>query len=68
MAMSGKFEWGMKHQLAWRATILMASLGFKNHVVEKDQSLFLATDASQIAISWVLFQILNGEIKIIEEL
>ena len=65
MAMSGKFQWEMKHQLAWKATILLASLGFENHVIEKDQCLFLATDASQIAISWVLFQIISGEIRLI---
>ena len=51
--------------MAWKATILLASLGFENHVVEKDQCLFLATDASQIAISWVLFQIIDGEIRLI---
>ena len=55
MAMSGTFRWDMKHQLAWKATILLASLGFENHVIEKKQCLFLATDPSQIAISWVFF-------------
>ena len=65
MAMSGSFEWQEKHQLAWKATLLLATLGFANHVVDKTRCLFLATDASQIAISWVLFQIVGGDIKLI---
>ena len=64
MAMSGSFEWLEKHQLAWKATLLLATLGFANHVVDKTKCLFLATDASQIAISYVLFQIVGGGYKI----
>ena len=64
MAMSGTFKWEMKFQLAGKATILLASLGFENHVIEKNQCLFLVTDSSQIAISWVLFQIIHGEIRL----
>ena len=40
MAMSGTFRWDMKHQLAWKATILLASLGFENHVIEKNSASF----------------------------
>ena len=65
MALSGTFEWTRKHQLAWKATLLVASLGFANHVIELDAPMFVATDASQIAISYVIFQIINGEIRII---
>ena len=65
MAMSGSFEWKEKHQLAWKATLLLANLGFSNHVIDKSRCLFLATDASQIAISWVLFQIVDGDIKLV---
>ena len=65
MAMSGSFRWDQKHQLAWKATLLLANLGFANHVIDRKQCLFLATDASQIAISWVLFQIIRGDIKLI---
>ena len=65
MGMSGSFRWDLKHQLAWKATILLANLGFENHVIDRKQCLFLATDASQIAISWVLFQIIRGEIRLI---
>ena len=64
MALSGKFEWTHKHQLAWKATLLVASLGFENHVIEPDAPMFVATDASQIAISYVIFQIIAGEIKL----
>ena len=65
MALSGTFEWGLKHQLAWKATLLVASLGFENHVIEPEMPMFVATDASQIAISYVLFQIIEGEIRVI---
>ena len=65
MAVSGHFEWGLKHQLAWKATLLVASLAFENHVIEQDKPLFVATNASQIAISYVLFQIIEGEIRVV---
>merc|ERR1711891_91752 len=36
-----------------------------SHVIDKTRPLFLCTDASQISIGWLLFQIIAGEIKII---
>ena len=66
MAMSGKFSWEVKHQKAWRAVLLLACLGFESNVIEGDKPLSIATDGSQIAISYVLFQIVAGEIKVID--
>ena len=40
MAMSGSFEWQEKHQLAWKATLLLATLGFANHVIDRTRCLF----------------------------
>ena len=65
MAMTGKFEWLEKHQLAWKAVLLLATMGFENHVVDRNKTLFVATDASQIALSYVVFQIVQGDIKLI---
>merc|ERR1711895_171448 len=45
--------------------ILITGLEFASHVIDKSRPLFLCTDASQISIGWLLFQIINGEIRII---
>ena len=65
MAMAGTFKWEKIHQDAWKALLLITGLEFASHVVDKTRPLFLCTDASQISIGWLLFQIINGEIKII---
>ena len=65
MAMTGVFEWKEVHQRAWKALLLLSSLEFESNVVDKSRPLFLASDASQISVGWVLYQIVLGEIKII---
>ena len=65
MAMSGTFQWEKLHQDAWKALLLITGLEFASHVIDKSRPLFLCTDASQISIGWLLFQIINGEIRII---
>merc|ERR1711895_425948 len=45
--------------------ILITGLEFASHVIDKTRPLFLCTDASQISIGWLLFQIINVEIRII---
>ena len=65
MAMSGEFVWEEVHQRAWKALLLLTGLEFASHVIDTSRPLFLCTDASQISIAWVLYQIVDGEIKII---
>ena len=65
MAMSGVFRWDEVHQRSWKALLLNASLELESHVVDKSRPLFLATDASQISIGWVLYQIIAGEVVVI---
>ena len=65
MCLSGKFEWTNVHQQAWQAIKLLCSLNFENNVIDENRTLILACDSSQISISWVMFQIIHGEIKLI---
>ena len=65
MAMSGEFVWEEVHQRAWKALLLLTGLEFASHVIDTCRPLFLCSDASQISVAWVLYQIVDGEIKII---
>ena len=58
MAMTGVFQWASVHQKAWKAILLLASLGFELNVIDKSKPLLLASDSSQISISWVLFRVI----------
>ena len=65
MCLSGKFEWTSVHQAAWQAIKLLCSLNFENNVIDENRTLILACDSSQISVSWVMFQIIHGDIKLI---
>ena len=65
MCLSGKFEWTSVHQSAWEAIKLLCSLNFQNNVVDENRTLLLACDSSQISVSWVSFQIVEGDVKLI---
>ena len=65
MAMTRVFQWTSVHQKAWKAILLLASLAFALNVIDKNKPLLLAPDSSQISISWVLFYIINANIKLI---
>merc|ERR1711954_4168 len=65
MGMSGSFSWTELHQKSWKALLLLAALEIGSHVIDKTRPLFLATDSSQIAIGWVLYQIVDGDISVI---
>merc|ERR1712030_54184 len=62
---SGTFKREEIHQRAWKALLLLTGLEFASHVIDRSRPLFLCTDASQISIAWVLYQIVNGEIQVI---
>ena len=53
------------HQSAWEAIKLLCSLNFQNNVVDENRVLLIACDSSQIGVSWVSFQIVEGDIKLI---
>ena len=65
MAMSGIFDWREEHQKSWKALLLLASLELESHVIDKTRPLFLATDSSQISIAWVLYQLVSGQVVVI---
>ena len=65
MGMSGTFTWTETHQRCWKALLLLAFLEIESHVIDKSKPLFLATDSSQISIAWVLFQLIDGHIFVI---
>ena len=65
MGMSGIYEWKEVHQKSWKALLLLAALELESHVIDTSRPLFLATDASQISIGWVLFQLVDGGVVVI---
>ena len=65
LAMSGEFHWTEVHQRSWMALLLLAELEIESHVIDETRPLFLASDASQISVAWVLFQLIAGEIIVI---
>ena len=65
MCLSGRFEWNSVHRQAWLAIKLLASLNFENCVIDENRTLILACDSSQISVSWIMFQVIDGEIKLI---
>merc|ERR1712015_329579 len=65
MAMSGDFVWTELHQKSWKALLLLASLEIGSHVIDMSRPLFLSTDSSQISIAWVLFQLVDRHVCVI---
>ena len=65
MGMSGEFNWTETCQRSWKALLLLASLEIESHVIDKTRPLFMATDSSQISIAWVLYQLIEGQVFVI---
>ena len=65
MAQSGIFRWTSVHQEAWKAILLVASMGFELSVINKQKPIYFTSDASQISIAYLIFQVDDGQIKII---
>ena len=65
MAQSGIFTWTSVHQEAWKAILLVASMGFELSVIDPHKPIYITSDASQISISYFIFQVHDGEIVVI---
>ena len=60
------FYWDNSLELSWQALKLIASLQMTNSTIDKEKTLFLACDASQVAGAYILFQLGNdGDIVMI---
>ena len=55
------FAWTKVHQDALDSIKLIIRLNFPNHAIDKNKQLFLMCDASKLAISFNLWQIVNGQ-------
>ena len=49
------FYWDNSLELSWQALKLIASLQMTNSTIDKEKTLFLACDASQVAGAYILF-------------
>ena len=66
MCLSENFNWGQLEAEAWGNLKFVCGLKIKNYLIDKSRPLFLTTDASQISIAWMLFQInKDGDIEIV---
>ena len=60
------FFWNDNLELSWQAIKLIAQLQMSNSTIDKNKTLYLACDASQIAGAYILFQIGDaGEVVMI---
>ena len=60
------FFWKDNLELSWQAIKLIAQLQMSNSTIDKNKTLYLACDASQIAGAYILFQIGDaGEVVMI---
>ena len=57
MTSSGTFSWTSLHQECWETIKLLCVLNFQTHVIDQTRPLYVATDASQISIACIIFQI-----------
>ena len=54
-----EFYWDNSLEKSWQAIKLIANLQMTNSTIDKDKTLFLACDASQVAGAYILFQLGN---------
>ena len=57
-----EFVWTKTHQDSLDSIKMMIKLNFPNYAVHKDKPHFLMTDASKLAVSFCLSQIVNGSL------
>jgi len=65
MALTGCFKWDKVHQLAWKTILFIASMGFELHVIDKHKPIYYCTDSSQISVAYFAFQVIDGEIRVV---
>ena len=51
------FYWNYSLELSWQALKLIAQLQMTNSTIDKNKTLFLVCDASQVAGAYILFQL-----------
>ena len=61
-----EFHWTQHFEKCWQIVKLICELNMENSVIDKQKTLYIAADASQIAAAYIIFQIDNdGEILMI---